>query len=447
MTTGDPRPFDIIVLGSGPAGRTIATLSARAGRRVAIVENRTVGGTCALRGCNPKKVVANAAALVDAARRSDGQLVSLEGIDIDWSTLRSFVREFTDPVEENARESLEEAGVTVLEGSPAFRAPRTLLVNDESITADDVVICVGARPRPLDVPGAEHVTTSDEFFELDELPRRIACIGGGYVGFELVHFAARAGRETIIFENGERPLGMFDPDLVEDLVRRGRQIGVAVRAETSIAEVREEASGALRLTADGGEEFGPFDLVLHGAGRVPSTAELDLERAGIATHEGAIEVDGYLRSVSAQGIWAAGDCAHTLAPSLTPAANAAAKVVLHNLLEDDLQSYAPGPVPSVLFTTPPLAAVGESPGPKHEVLDLDLSSHGAVRKVGESAARAKIVLSGRDRRIVGAHLLGPAADELVNLFALAIATGRTVEQFKDVVFAFPTFGADLQSAL
>ena len=240
---------------------------------------------------------------------------------------------------------------------------------------------------------------------------------------------------------------MFDGDLVEDLVRRGEAIGVDVATETSIEEVRREAGGALHLVDGDGDVHGPFDLVLHGAGRAPSTGGLDLERAGIAARDGAIEVDEYLRSVSADGVWAAGDCADTLAPPLTPSASEAAKVIVHNLLQEDLRRFAPGPVPSVLFTTPPLAAVGESAGGDHDVIDLDLSSHGAVRKVGESAARAKVVVDRGRRRIVGAHLLGPAADELVNLFALAIATEQTIDQFKDVVFAFPTFGADLQSAL
>ena len=157
-----------------------------------------MGGTCALRGCNPKKVLSNATALVDEACRTDGQLVALEGMNIAWPTLRSFVEEFTGPVEENARESLEEAGVTIFEGEPVFTAPRILRVGDVALEAHHVVIATGATPRTLELTGSEHLTTSDEFFELEELPKRIACIGGGYVGFELIHFAARAGCEVVI---------------------------------------------------------------------------------------------------------------------------------------------------------------------------------------------------------------------------------------------------------
>ncbi len=442
--------IDLVVLGTGPAGASIATRCAKAGQRVVIVEAREVGGTCALRGCNPKKVLVDAAELVDRVRRAEGKLVRAANVRIDWRELIAFEKTFTEPVPDKSRGKLEKAGVEIIVGRPRFVSPSRIVVDDRTLEPEHVVIATGAKPRPLDIEGAEHVITNDVFLTLSDLPKRLLFVGAGYISFEFAHVALRAGSHVTIWGSDARPLGGFDADHVAALVEVTRGLGADVKASTRVAAVRAEADGTFRVTSESGDEA-HVDGVVHGAGRVPSLDGLDLDAAGVDHDKHGVLVDDFMRSPSNPRVLAAGDCVASESPALTPVANAHAHAITENLIagRDERRPDLVG-VAGAVFTIPRLARVGRniSELDDPDVVDVregDWSRFGSVRKVCADTARYKVLVHRETDEILGAHLLGPAADEVINLFALAMRAGITASQLKAAPLAFPTSGHDIRS--
>tara|TARA_R110002049_G_scaffold4601_4_gene31884 strand:- start:124651 stop:125997 length:1347 start_codon:yes stop_codon:yes gene_type:complete len=442
------RHFDLIVLGTGPSGGTVATNVARAGHRVAIVESRQFGGVCALRGCNPKKVYTNAAELVDRVRRSDEQLIHDGGVSIDWARLHAFKNEFTDPVARKSEKSFQDDGITTLLSDARFTGRNQIEINGETLSADFFCIATGAKPIPLPIEGAEHVTHSDEFFDLASMPNRILFIGGGYISMEFAHVVARCGKQVAVVEKRDRVLAGFDPDLVELLVKYSRDIGIDFRLGREVTSVQKDS--ALTVKLDDGSTI-ECDLVVHGAGRVPNLDGLNLDAAGIEHGKKGIRVEQSLRSVSNDAIFATGDCADSGKPRLTPVANEQARMVAKNLFAKN-PVLAPdyGVIPKVAFTTPAIASVGlseshiENSDRTVDVRFGETSDRGSVRKTGQIVAGYKIIVDGKTDAILGAHLLGPAAEETINLFALAMKHDLTATDIKSTLFAFPTFASDIR---
>ncbi len=446
MTRGK---FDVVVLGTGPSGSSIAKRCAAAGMSVAIVEKGQVGGVCALRGCNPKKVLVRAAELVRLATASEGRLGSFPNPHIDWGRLMEFKAEFTGPVPESVRGALQEQGVEIFLGAPEFESPSLLTVGDVGLQADAFVLATGSVPVPLDLPGADLVRTSDQFLELDEAPERSLFVGGGYISFEFAHVLAAAGKQVAIWERGEHPLDSFDPDLVQQLCDHSEDMGIEIHRERELVQVTQ-GKGGFEARNERGEAW-HGDAVFHGAGRVPNLDGLRLDRAEVEVHRDGVSVDGYLRSTSNPRVLATGDCAASGHPALTPVAHAHAHAVVENLKsgQDRIEPDVKG-VASVAFTVPPLAGVGltqgeaEEKGVEHSVLSGDMASWGSVRKEPSRCAAYKLIL-GPDKEILGAHLLGPGAAETINLFSLAIRAGWTAADLKSAPLAFPTHGHDVRS--
>ena len=217
--------YDVIVIGVGMAGLNVARRTASAGRKVAVVDSRPYGGTCALRGCDPKKVLVGAAEIIDWQRRMTGQGIEGE-VRIDWQELMRFKRTFTESVPGNLERSLGGMEVATYHGEARFVDAASLQVGSDILTGEHIVIAAGARPRDLGIPGSELVVTSTDFLELESLPERIVFIGGGYISFEFAHLAARAGAAATILHRGERPLEGFDADLVWELVRASEEVGI-----------------------------------------------------------------------------------------------------------------------------------------------------------------------------------------------------------------------------
>lgn len=442
------RDFDVVILGSGVAGRTVAKRCRAAGRQVAVVDSRPFGGTCALRGCDPKRVLLGAAEVVDEKRRLAergvrGQLV------VDWPALMRFKRSFTDPVPDEVRRKLTERDIAPFYGRARFVSEREVQVGSDVLRGERVVVATGAKPRPLHIPGSEHVVTSDMFLELAQLPRRVVFVGGGYVSFELAHLCARAGADVTVLHRGARPLRCFDPDLVDRLVERTRSLGVHVELGAEVRAIQRE-NRHLQVYADARGRPRAFetDLVVHGAGRVADLDDLDLERAGVARDERGVVVNEHLESVSNPRVYAAGDAASS-GPSLTPAASVEGKVVAHNLVEDEPVSPDYRGVASVCFSIPPIAAVGLSEeaararGGGVRVDEGDASGWFRVRRVREPCAAFKVIVDEERDRVLGAHVLGPGAEELINVFALAIRADIPVTTLRETPFAYPTSSSDL----
>ncbi len=213
------KKFDLIVIGTGAGGSTVAHKCRKEGWDVAIIDSRPFGGTCALRGCDPKKVLVGAADLIDWTRRMEGKGISSKSTEIAWQELMRFKRTFTEPVPENREKGYAKAGIRAFHGRTGFIDQTTVRVGDNTLTARFVHIAAGAKPAALGIPGEEHLTTSDQFLEMEQLPKRIIFVGGGYIAFEFAHIAARASAKVQILHRGARPLEGFDPDLVNSLVQ------------------------------------------------------------------------------------------------------------------------------------------------------------------------------------------------------------------------------------
>ena len=444
------RTFDLIVIGSGSAAGTVASRCRAAGWTVAMIDKQPFGGTCALRGCDPKKVLVGAAAAVDAARALSGKGVRPNGLAVDWAQLMQFKRTFTDPVPEQRKSSLARSGIETFDGIARFIGPSQLTVGTSTLEATRaIVIATGAQPADLSIQGREHLMTSDQFLELASLPPTLTFIGGGYISFEFAHVAARAGARVTILHRGQRPLARFDPELVDRLIARTSAAGIDVRLEAEVRAV--ESLGSLcRVTFRDarGDAVIDSDLVVHGAGRVPDIADLSVDAAGIRASRDGIEVNQYLQSVSNPIVWAAGDCAATDGPPLTPVAGYEGRIVATNILEGPHITADYRAIPSVVFTLPPLAGVGllEEEARK-QALDFtvnhqDTASWYSSRRVGEECAAFIMLVENGTGRILGAHLLGPHADETINVFALAMRFGITADQFKQMLWAYPTQASD-----
>lgn len=442
--------FDVVVLGTGPAGSTVARKAAAAGHRTAIVEAREFGGTCALRGCNPKKVYANAGHLIDRVRRADGKLIRGKDVSIDWNQLLKFKNEFTDSIPERSEQSFQDDGIMTVHGAAQFVSKKSLRVGERTLSAERIVVATGARPATLPFDGSEHAVQSDEFFELKSLPDKVVFIGGGYISMEFAHVAARAGSRVIIVEREGRVLESFDAKLVEILQNESRSIGIEFEFCTEVECIETVDADRYRVSLSNGESI-DCGLVVHGAGRVPNVDELDLKAGNVQSGDKGIAVDRHLRSQSNPHVFALGDCADSGVPPLTPSANEEARIVAKNLFADEPEAVPDyGVIPQVAFTTPCIASVGmtveqaEEGGRKCEVLLEDTSDWNSVRKLGGGVAGFRIIVDQESDRLLGAHLLGPAAEETINLFALAMKFDLTATDLKSTLFAFPTFASDVR---
>jgi glutathione reductase (NADPH) len=444
------RTFDLVVIGSGAGAGSVASRCRAAGWSVAMIDKQPFGGTCPLRGCDPKKVLVGAAAAVDSARLLDGKGVRPSGLAIDWAQLMRFKRTFTDPYPEEREATLTKSGVETFHGAARFTAPSQIVVGGIGLqAARAIVVATGARPADLEISGREHLTASDRFLELPALPGSLVFVGGGYISFEFAHVAARAGARVSVLHRRLRPLEGFDPDLVDRLVVRTRALGVDVRLETEVRAIEAIGTGR-RVRFSDGRGGGTLDAecAVHGAGRVADLDGLDLDAGNVRFSRAGIEVNEFLQSVSNPLVYAAGDCAATDAPALTPVAGYESRIVAANLLEGRRAAVRYEAVPSVVFTVPPLARVGlgvaeaRQRGLRFSDRLEDTSSWYSSRRVGEGASASRVLVEEGTGRILGAHLLGPCADETINLFTLAIRAGLTKRQFRDVLWAYPTHASD-----
>jgi glutathione reductase (NADPH) len=447
------QSFDLVVIGTGAAGSNVAYACRAAGWRVAIVDSRPFGGTCALRGCDPKKVLVGVAELVDWNRRMTGKGVLAEPTHMDWAELIRFKRTFTDPVPENREHGFVEAGIAPFHGHARFTGPKTIQIGRDILESRYIVVAAGAKPRDLKIPGAALLISSEQFLELNELPRRILFVGGGYISFEFAHVAARAGAQVTILHRGAQPLEQFDADLVQRLLERTRELGVDVQLTTEVENVEKAASLRVHASAEKAKRVFETHLVVHGAGRVPDIEDLDLQKAGVQHDIHGVKVNEYLQSVSNPAVYAAGDAAASGGPPLTPVAGYEGEIVSSNLLNGNSRKVDYRGVPSVVFTVPPLARVGlleqtaREQGLRFRVRHEDTSTWYSSRRVAEPCSGFKVLIEEDTERILGAHLLGPQADEVINLFAIAIRTKLLAKDLKDILFAYPTHGSDIENML
>ena len=442
--------FDLIVIGTGSGGSGSAYRCRKAGWRVAVVDELPYGGTCALRGCDPKKVLVGAAELADWHRRMQGRGTSGDAL-ISWPDLMRFKRTFTDPVPADREHAFQRAGISTYHGPARFMSPERLSVEGEVLEARHFVIAAGAKPRHLGIPGEEYLLTSTAYLELEQLPARVAFLGAGYISFEFAHVSRRAGAQATIIGRG-KPLPQFEQDLVTRLTNHTRTLGIDVRLDAAVTAIEKHVGGvSVRVQSQGRVETLEAEAIVHGGGRVPNTEGLDLRVANVATEpNGGVRVNEFLQSVSNPRVYAAGDAAASAGGlPLTPVAGYQGVIVASNLLKGNTQRPDYRGIPSVVFTVPPLARVGlteaeaRAQGLEVRVKAEDTSGWYSNRRVAETCAMFKVIVDDKADRVVGAHLLGPHADEVINLFALGIRSGLPSTDLKHLLYAYPTSGSDV----
>ena len=442
------KVYDLVIVGTGTAAMVAAMRVRAAGWSVAVIDFRPFGGTCALRGCDPKKMLVSGAEAIDFASRMRGHGVAGE-LDIDWPDLIAFKRSFTDSVPAKHERMYAAKGIETFHGQARFTGRNTMQVDDKVLEGRHFLIAAGAEPIKLGIPGEEHLATSEDFLNLERLPQRIVLVGGGYIAAEFSHIAARAGAKVTILQRGERMLAHFDPDLVDWLMEKFGTIGIDVRTRTQVESIEKTGTGfAVRANSKGASTTVEADIVVHAAGRAPALDALDLRTADVSLKSGRLELNEYLQSVSNPAVYAAGDAAR-MGPPLTPVSSHDAKIAAANMLEGNTLKPNYTGVPSVAFSVPPIAAVGLSEtearkqGLRFRVKSRKASDWYTARRAAETTYGFKVLVEEGTDRILGAHLVGPHVDEVINVFALAIRKGLRAEDLKTTMFAYPTGASDI----
>ncbi|MBD3243665.1 MAG: NAD(P)/FAD-dependent oxidoreductase, partial [Chitinivibrionales bacterium] len=408
------------------------------------IDDQPYGGTCALRGCNPKRALAGAAELIYRTRGMRGKGIHGE-LSLDWRELIAFKSTVVEGISEANQRGFAARGIEQLHGHASFAGPNEIVVGETRITARKILIASGSKPRPMSIDGAELMITSDQLLSLEQLPGHVLFVGAGYISMEFAHVIAATGRRVTLVEYAPSPLMPFDRDLVDMLVAESARNGVEIVTNAKVERIAQN-QGRYVITASG-EQSRTFeaDLVVHGAGRIPNVDGLGLEQAGIEHEKYGIKVNEYLQSISNQAVYVAGD-AHAEGIQLTPVAEIEGKTVGRNLVDGNTVIPDYTAVPSVVFTHPSLASVGErqsaDTGPDVGVVFQDTSTKLISRRLGLNASAIKILFDKDTRRIRGAHLLGHNVDEVINIFALAIRTGMTLDELKQIPWTFPSVTYD-----
>ena len=442
MAGGD---FDLLVIGGGSGGLACAQRAAEYGARVALIESARLGGTCVNVGCVPKKVMWNAAQIAHAAHDAEhyGFDVALRGHD--WAMLRERRDAYVTRLNGIYERNLANKKITLVRGHAEFAGAHTVRVNGETLEAEHVVIATGGRPLLPPIPGAELGLTSDGFFELDHRPERVAIVGSGYIAVEIAGIFAALGSATTVVLRHDRVLRHFEAMLGETLSKIMRDDGVEFALHAVPRALHRDADGSLRLSSDDGRVLGPFDALIWAIGREPLVDDLGLARAGVRLDDrGCIAVDRY-QQTSVPGVYAIGDV--TGQAQLTPVAIAAGRRLADRIwggMVDRHLDYSN--IPTVVFSHPPIGTVGLSEAEAVE-------RYGAERvKVFTSGfvpmyhamtprkprAEMKLVTVDPEQRVVGCHVIGAGADEMLQGFAVAVKMGATKRDFDDTVAIHPT---------
>jgi glutathione-disulfide reductase len=442
------RHFDLIALGGGSGGLAVAEQAAQLGRRVALIDPGPLGGTCVNDGCVPKKIMWYAAQLAKAVRDGGGFGVRARPDAFDWPTLVAGRNRFVERINSYWDGYVKQEGITHLAGRGRLIDARTLEVDGTHYSADHIVIATGSRPLVPRMPGAELGITSDGFFELTEQPRRVAIIGGGYVGVELAGVLRALGSEVTVVALEERVLWLFDPMVGEALAQAMEQDGIHLRLEFAVAALEQQADG-VALVPRTGEPLTGFDTVIWAVGRAPNSASLGLDAAGVQTKpNGIITVDAY-QNTNIPGIYAIGDIAGR--EPLTPVAVAAGRRLARRLFggETELKLDYDN-VPTVVFSHPPVGRVGLTEpeartrfGDTLTVYETRFTPMRYALNAHGPQTAMKLVCAGPEERVVGIHLIGDGVDEMLQGFAVALKMGATKADLDDTVAIHPTSAEEL----
>lgn len=441
--------YDLIVLGGGSGGLATAQRAAEYGASVVVVEPARLGGTCVNVGCVPKKVMWNAAQLAHAFEDAVHYGFDITRKKLDWSALKTGRDTYVERLNGIYQRNLERRSVDWIRSRARFTGPKQIATEDGgALRADRILIATGGFPTIPTIPGAELGITSDGFFELDRRPQRVAVVGSGYIAVELAGVFASLGSEVVQFIRYDRVLRAFEEMLGRQLMAHMLDSGMELVTEAVPGAVHEEKG--LVLTTEDGRAFDGFDCLLWAIGRSPSTDGLDLDKAGVQTDaQGYVVVDGY-QNTSSEGIYAVGDV--TGHAQLTPVAIAAGRRLADRVFDgQDERRLSYDNIPTVIFSHPPVGTVGLS-----EVEALEQYGEAAVRTYtsefvplynalteAKPVTAMKLIGVGEEERIVGCHVIGAGADEMLQGFAVAVSMGASKSDFDDTIAIHPTSAEEL----
>jgi glutathione reductase (NADPH) len=433
--------FDMITLGAGSGGVASSRRAGAYGARVAICEELRVGGTCVLRGCVPKKLLVYGAQFADAFADAAGFGWTVSPADFDWPALIAAKDKELDRLHQIYINMLNNAKVEIIDGRAMLVDPHTVEVGGRRRTAENILIAVGGWPEtPLGIPGIEHVISSNEALDLPERPRRIVIVGGGYIAVEFAGIFNGFGSEVVeIIRRGEVLRG-FDEDIRVYLGQEMKGRGIDIRGNTQVARIDKHARGYTVTTTDGKRI--DTDCVMYATGRKPNTAGMGLEEAGVKLdRHGAVVVDEWQRT-SVPNIYAVGDVTDRI--NLTPVAIAEGRAIAETLYNNNPIKMDHADVPSAVFSNPPVGVVGlneEAARQQYGEVDIYQSRFRPMKNTlsgRDERTFMKLVVDGKSDRVLGCHMLGPDAPEIIQGLAVAVKCGATKRQFDQTVGIHPS---------
>lgn len=441
--------YDLIAIGAGSGGLSVAERAARYGAKCAVIERGPLGGTCVNVGCVPKKVMWFGAGLAHALDDAAGYGFSIPSHSFDWAALKQARDRYVHNINDWYHTYLADSNIDEIVGTARFVDARTLEVAGKTYTADHIVIAVGGFPTLPDIPGAELGITSDGFFQLENLPRRVAVVGSGYIAVELAGVLNALGADVTMLLRREHLLRGFDAMLRESLMEEMLNAGVSIQSGTQVQAITRHDDGSLCIECSNGQRLDGFEQLVWAIGRTPATASLNLAAAGVQTDaQGYIPSDKY-EQTNIEHIYALGDVNGKV--QLTPVAIAAARRLGDRLfggMTERHLSYEQ--IPTVVFSHPPIGTVGLTE-------EQARAAHGEAVKVystrftpmyhaisGRSEKTAmKLVTVGAQEKLVGCHIIGLGADEMLQGFAVALRMGATKRDLDDTVALHPTSAEEL----
>jgi glutathione reductase (NADPH) len=443
-----PEHYDLIAIGGGSGGLSVAERAARHGARCAVVESGRLGGTCVNVGCVPKKIMWYGADLAHRLGDAPDYGFDIEQRGFDWGELVRRREAYISAINTWYHTYLEDSDVAEIPGRARFIDARTLDVGGRRISADHVVISTGGRPVIPDVPGAQLGIDSDGFFALESQPERVAVIGAGYIAVELAGVLNALGARVSLYLRREAFLRSFDAMLRDTLMEQMLADGVNVLPGTAITALRR-TKGGIGLQCDQGECSGEYDTVIWAIGRTPNTGELGLDAAGVIRDgDGFVPVDGY-QNTNVSGVYAIGDV--TGGPALTPVAIAAGRRLADRLFGGQPERRLDHEnIPTVVFSHPPIGTVGltedearETHGDAVRVYSTRFTGMYNAFTTHKVASAMKLITVGAKEKVVGVHIIGPGADEILQGFAVAVRMGATKRDLDDTVALHPTAAEEL----
>ena len=439
--------FDTIVVGSGTSAYNAVDGLNKAGQRVAIVDERPYGGTCTLRGCQPKKYLVSNAEAVAMARHLAGKGIAGKP-ETDWQSLQALKNAFLEGQSEGEVKRWQEAGVTTFRGRAVMSGENEVTVDQKRLTAQHIVLATGATPRRTEIPGSEHVHDSEYFLNLPDLPNRILFIGGGYISFEFAHVAIHAGAEEVtILHRSSRPLKAFDQDMVKTVLKAGEAEGIKVVLNES-PEAVESTEKGLVIRGSKGAIY-EADLIIEGTGRIPNLSVLEGGQGNVNSSSEGITVNEFMQSVSNPHVYAVGDCAAT-GYMLAPVADEEGKTAAVNILKGNIRTIDYSVVPGALFTIPGIGSVGfTEEQAKDQRLDFRVNQGTTAqwpssKRIGEEYGSYKILIDNQSNEILGAHIVRHNSCEAINVFALAMKYRIKASELAEFMWAYPTITSDLK---